>query len=88
MHIPINKNKLNRERVKNCRLKNKNVEKLNWIDLNKSTQLLSVFIGHARYASRLHIVLIGCSQSRTVSARLVLNACTLMRPFTLELAND
>jgi len=35
-------------------------------------------------ASRLYFVLIGCSETRTVSVRLVPDTCTSMRPFTLE----
>ena len=38
--------------------------------------------------SRLCFVLIGCSETRTVSARLVLNTCITMRLFTLELENS
>ena len=49
-----------------------------WTDLtcNKSTQLLDdAFVGHA---CRRHD-LIGCSETRTVGAQRVLNACTLVR---------
>jgi len=38
-------------------------------------------------ASRLYRVLIGCSETRTVSARLVLNTCCVMRPCRVEFAN-
>ena len=51
-------------------------------DLNKSTQLHDVFIGHAH--QRHDYLLIDCSETRTVSARLVLNACIPMLLFTME----
>ena len=38
-------------------------------------------------ASRLYYALIGCSETRTVSARLVLNTRIPMRPFTVDFAN-
>jgi len=38
-------------------------------------------------ASRLHVVLIGCCETRTVSARLVLNTCIPTQMFTVEFAN-
>ena len=37
--------------------------------------------------SLLPYVLIGCSRTRSVSARLVLNTCIPVRPFTVEFAN-
>ena len=50
---------------------------LNLTDWNKSTQLHDVaFIGHA---PRRHDWLIGCSETWTVIARLVLNTCISMR---------
>ena len=55
---------------------------LNWhkLTFNKSTQLHDAFIGHARQRHDL----IGCSETRTVSA---LNTCFPMRLFILEFAN-
>ena len=38
-------------------------------------------------ASRLYYAVIGCSETRTVSARLILSTCFPMRLFTLEFSN-
>ena len=59
----------------------------NWTDLNKSTQLLNAFNGHA-YQRHNYIALIGCSETRPVSAQLVLNTFIPMRLFTLESVNS
>ena len=58
---------------------------LNWTDLNKSTQLHdSLRAGYVRQRHTTHCyALIGGSEIRKASARLVLNACIPMRPFTV-----
>jgi len=48
----------------------------NWTDLNKSTQLHDAFISHARQRQDCASCwLAACSETKTVSARSVLNAC-------------
>jgi len=59
------------------------LNKLNW---TSPTQLHEAFIGQARQHHD-YFALIGCSKTRTVSARLVLNTCIPMRLFILEFAN-
>ena len=68
------------------------LQKTNWTDLNWLEQVDPVTrtwrVHWSRVlASGLHYVFIGCSKTRTVSARLVLNACIPVWPFTSEFMN-
>ena len=50
---------------------------------DKSTQIHDTFIGHARRCRAT----IGCSETRTVGARSVLNTCISVRPFATEFSS-
>ena len=69
-------------------LKIKNTQKTFYNhDLNKSTQSHDAFIGHVRQRHEYTSYWLAAEKPGWSSARLVLNTCISMRPFTLELAN-
>jgi len=66
-------------------LSNSTWTELAWTGMNKLTQLHDVFIGHAR--QRHDCIILGCSETRAVSARLVLNACISMWSFSIKFSS-
>ena len=60
---------------------------LNWNDLQQVDPVTRRIHWSRASASRLYFVLIGCSETGTVSAQLVLNTCIPMRPFTPEFSS-
>jgi len=64
-----------------------------WTELNRTsrpsytTRSLVTRVRVTSHDSRLCFVLIGCSETKTDSARLVLSTCILPQQFTLEFAN-